>query len=270
MSDQPGTDLAEVASEAYGERYVGRENTPAPRERFDTVEQAAARLRETRKPETSGRQVRKETPPQTQDDGSEAETSPAMRWSDQDIQDLATFNSAAERQAAAAQGFAAKYQRTLRQLGAASFEELKEADPAEASALQQEFIPIWKGAQHVQQMRNTIAAALRERELDAAAAQLHRDLPDLAQRRDEFISWARDQGYSDEQILGEQNPELIKMAYRAFKAETRPTATKAAKFRKQTRPQKSNSAVDKARDKLRSTGRMDDAVALLQARRKTA
>ena len=274
MADEnTSTALAEVAAETYGERFQGEARDRLPkknRDHFESVDEALSVVKANRDnaPEQPKKAIRAEPAPSTNEDSAAA---PEVRWSDQDLADLETFRGTAHHASHAAQQFAARYQKALADVGARNFEELRENDPAEAAALQQDFRPIWQATQQVQQMRNQITAALHERQLAATAEQLHRDLPDLERRKDEFIDWCAEQGYTREQVLAETDPERIKLAFRAFKAETK--GAKAPKFRKKAPrvPKKpDNSAADRARDRLRSTGSIVDAVELLKARRKSA
>lgn len=263
MSD--GTQLAEIAAEVHGNDFHGIAPRPskAPERPHYTGERQALEAVDAAREDKQRRQIAASEEPET-----EAADDAAPRWSDADIRDLTYFQNTAQHQAASAQSFAARYQRSLRDAGARSFEELQRYDPAEAAALQQEFAPIWEGAQQVQAMHQTITANLHERALHAAASKLHKDLPDLEANKGAFVSWCLDQGYTREQVLGETNPEVIKLAYRAFQSENRQTArAKQPKFRRTPRRQPEPGPEQTAMNRLQQTGKIDDALAVITARR---
>jgi hypothetical protein len=190
------------------------------------------------------------------------------RWSDADVRDLGIYQAAVQRTTAAAQDFQARYRAALQEHGVSTFEQLQAANPKLALRLKDDFRPIGEAAQWVQAATETIQYNVAVRQIEAERERLHAEIPALADEttREEFIEWLTRQGYSRDQILSVTDRSLVRLAWRSYQAEQPPKSIPKAKNRPSRKPQ-GNDEVSQARERLRRSGKMDDALAVLTARR---
>lgn len=149
----------------------------------------------------------------------------APRWSDADVKDLTVYQQAVQRQDAGAQQFQVAYHQTLQEHGARNFEELQQKAPAVANQFADAYQTLVRGAEIIQIATERIEHNLANRQVEEARVEVFNEFPDLKDEahKESFISWLEGQGYSREQILAERNPEIVKLAYRGFRAEQKST-----------------------------------------------
>lgn len=247
------TPLSDLAVEVFGDEFHGISAS----ERQET-DQFAKRMRgyQDIAEQKSQEVIQPESDPATE-----------PQWTTDELHALSTYQAEVQR-------FQGDYQRAVQAFNGIDINALEKTDKSRAvqirvdarewaQNLQQRYTVLEKVAQQIQEVAAVRSmSALRGNEMQKLIA-AEPELANAAVRK-QVNEYLLSQGFTQEELDSIFDSRAVIQAYRAMQAEKNPQPRKVPVFKRQ--PESQNDEVARARKRLRRTGSVDDALAVLTAR----